>query len=118
MLRQQPEAAIINLTSILAISPLSVWATYSASKAALQSYTKILRLLAGAHIRVIEVLPPLTDTNFAKDIPGARIQPEEVAKAIFNGFLAETPEVRVGFTETYYKLFLQSPSTPSTPCTG
>jgi uncharacterized oxidoreductase len=111
LLRSRPEAAIINVTSILAISPLSIWSTYSASKAALQSYTKILRLLAGEKIKVIEVLPPLTDTNFAKDVPGSKIQPEEVAKAIFDGFVSETPEVRVGFTETYYKLFLQSPQT-------
>ena len=109
LLRNQPEAAIINVTSILAISPLSIWSTYSASKAALQSYTKILRLLAGDKIKVIEVLPPLTDTNFAKNIPGSKIQPEEVAKAIVDGFVNDSPEVRIGFTETYYKLFLQSP---------
>lgn len=109
LLRQQPKSAIINLTSILAISPLYVWSTYSASKAAFQSYTKVLRLLAGENVKVIEVLPPLTDTQFAKDIPGAKIQPEEVAKAIVDGFINETPEVRIGFTETFYNLFLQSP---------
>ena len=111
LLRSQPEAAIINVTSILAISPLSIWSTYSASKAALQSYTKILRLLAGDKIKVIEVLPPLTDTNFAREVPGSKIQPEEVAQAIIDGFVNDTPEIRIGFTETYYKLFLQSPQT-------
>lgn len=109
LLRNQPEAAIINVTSILAISPLSIWSTYSASKAALQSYTKVLRLLAGDKIRVIEVLPPLTDTNFAKDIPGAKISPEQVATSIVKGFLTDTQEIRIGFTENFYQLFLQSP---------
>jgi uncharacterized oxidoreductase len=110
LLKAQPESAIVNITSILAISPLSILSTYSASKAALQSYTKILRLLlGGSSVRVIEVLPPLTDTNLAKDIPGGKITPEEVAKAIVSAFVNNTPEVRVGFTETYYNLYLQSP---------
>jgi uncharacterized oxidoreductase len=110
MLKAQPESAIVNITSILAISPLSVWSTYSASKAALQSYTKILRLLlSGSSVSVIEVLPPLTDTNFAKDIPGGKIPPREVAKAIIEAVGAGTPEVRIGFTDTYYNMYLQSP---------
>ncbi len=110
ILKSQPESAIVNITSILAISPLSVWSTYSASKAAFQSYTKILRLLlGGSSVSVIEVLPPLTDTDFAKSIPGGKISPQEVAKAIVNAVANNTPEVRVGFTETYYNLYLQSP---------
>jgi uncharacterized oxidoreductase len=110
ILKAQSESVIVNITSILAISPLSVWSTYSASKAALQSYTKILRLsLSGSSVSVIEVLPPLTDTNFAKDIPGGKISPQEVAKSIVQAVGAGTPEVRVGFTETYYNLYLQSP---------
>jgi uncharacterized oxidoreductase len=110
LLMAQPRSAIINITSILAISPLAVWSTYSASKAAFQSYTKILRLsLAGSNVNVIEILPPLTDTSFAKDIPGPKITPQEVAKAIFDAFHNDTPEVRVGFTETYYNLYLKSP---------
>jgi hypothetical protein len=45
----------------------------------------------------------------AKGIPGGKISPQDVAKAIVNAVGNNTPEVRVGFTETYYNLYLQSP---------
>ena len=68
-LKGQDDAAIVNVTSGLAFVPLVVTATYSATKAALHSYTLSLRdALAGA-VEVIELAPPAVQTDLT---PGQR----------------------------------------------
>jgi uncharacterized oxidoreductase len=52
------EAAILNVTSALAFVPFPVTPTYSATKAALHSFSEGLRIqLAGTSVQVIEVVP-------------------------------------------------------------
>jgi uncharacterized oxidoreductase len=110
ILIKNEESAIINITSVLAFSPLGVWTTYSASKAAFQSYTKVLRNDLRSHnVKVFEVMPPLADTKFAQDIPGSKMAPADVAQAILEGFENDTPQIRIGFTEKFYSMFLDSP---------
>jgi uncharacterized oxidoreductase len=63
-LLSQPRAAIINVTSGLAFSPLAGVPVYCATKAALRSFTLSLRhQLAGTSIDVIEIIPPAVDTD-------------------------------------------------------
>jgi uncharacterized oxidoreductase len=53
------DAAILNVTSALAFVPWPVTPTYSATKAALHSFSESLRVqLAGTPVQVIEVAPP------------------------------------------------------------
>lgn len=62
-LKQQPEAAIINVTSALAFMPLPLSPVYSATKAALHAFTQALRSqLEATSIRVIELAPPGVET--------------------------------------------------------
>ncbi len=63
-LANQDSAAIINVSSGLAFTP-GVWVpVYSATKAAIHSFTVSLRLqLAGTGTEVIEVLPPAVNTD-------------------------------------------------------
>lgn len=62
-LAEQADAAIVNVTSGLAFVPLIATATYSATKAALHSYTVSLREALSAKIEVIELAPPAVRTD-------------------------------------------------------
>jgi len=60
----RPHAAILNVTSGLGFVPLPAAPTYSATKAAMHSYTVSLRVhLAGTPVEVIEIIPPAVATN-------------------------------------------------------
>ena len=59
----QPRAVIMTVTSGLAFVPLALNPTYSASKAAIHSYTQSLRYqLKDTAVQVLELVPPYTKT--------------------------------------------------------
>ena len=58
-----PDSAIVNVTSGLAFVPLPVSATYSATKAAMHSFTVSLRHKLAGKIEVIELAPPGVQTD-------------------------------------------------------
>lgn len=101
----RPRAAVVNVTSGLAFVPLARTPAYSATKAALHSWTQSLRhQLRGTAVEVIELAPPMVATELQ---PGQSADPhamplgEFVAEAM--AILAQDPappEVlveRVGF---------------------
>ena len=112
LLRKQTEAAIVNVSSVVAFVPGSI-ATYSASKAALHSYTQSLRYQLEQtypHIKVFELMPPLINTEFSKAIGGEKgMAPHLVAEALLKGLKNDEYEIRVGDTEKIYQLYLSSP---------
>lgn len=62
-LAAQPGAAIINVTSGLAFVPMAMTATYSATKAAMHSYTQSLRAKLKGRVEVIELAPQGVQTD-------------------------------------------------------
>lgn len=58
-----PDSAIVNVTSGLAFVPLPATATYSATKAAMHSYTASLRHKLAGKVEVIELAPPGVQTD-------------------------------------------------------
>jgi uncharacterized oxidoreductase len=61
---QRPEASIVNVTSGLAFVPLAFVPVYSATKAALHSFTLSLRhQLKDSRVTVVELAPPAVDTD-------------------------------------------------------
>nr|WP_314091612.1 SDR family oxidoreductase [uncultured Shinella sp.] len=59
----QSDAAIVNVSSGLAFVPLTATPTYSATKAAIHSYTVSLREVLRDRIEVIELVPPAVQTE-------------------------------------------------------
>lgn len=111
LLRKQNDAAIVNVSSVVAFVPGGL-ATYSASKAALHSYTQSLRIALEkeSKIKVFELMPPLVDTEFSAPIGGKNgISPTLVAEQFVAGLENDNFEIRVGQTEDIYRLYLSSP---------
>jgi len=86
-LKKQPSAAIVNTTSVLAFVPLAPTAIYSATKAALHSYTLSQRyMLKDTSVRVLELAPPWVQT----DLINSNNEPRAMPLA---AFIAETIKV-------------------------
>lgn len=84
-LRAQAASTIINVTSGLAFVPLAATPTYSATKAALRSYTQSLRhQLRDTSVEVLELAPPAVQTDL---MPGHAVNPQALPLA---DFIAET----------------------------
>ncbi|MBW6526347.1 SDR family oxidoreductase [Sphingomonas sp. RHCKR7] len=71
-LSAQPDAAIVTVTSGLAYVPLVAAPTYSATKAAIHSYTVSLRTQLAGKVEVIELAPPGVRTDLT---PGQANRP-------------------------------------------
>ena len=110
ILKTNDQPTIVNVSSVVAFVP-GFLATYSASKAALHSYTIYLRLaLKDANVNVFELMPPLVNTEFSAPIGGENGVPASfVAEQLLAGLAQDNYEIRVGQTEDIYKLYLSSP---------
>ncbi|WP_175942138.1 SDR family oxidoreductase [Burkholderia pyrrocinia] len=83
-LKRQPDATIINNSSVLAYVPLAATALYSATKAAIHSYTLSQRFaLRDTSVRVLEIAPPWVDTDLVHKSGDPRAMPVDA-------FVAET----------------------------
>jgi len=101
LLKLQPTSYIINVTSGLAFSPLANAAIYSATKAALHSFTLSLRhQLAGTPVQVLEIVPPAVQT----DLGGTGIHTfgaplNDFADAIMQGLEKGALEINYGSSD-------------------
>jgi uncharacterized oxidoreductase len=88
-LQKQSSAAIINVSSGLAFVPFPTTPTYSATKAALHSYTVSLRVhLQGTPVEVIEIIPPAVATDLT---PGRTTDDPRMMSV--EDFIAETMQL-------------------------
>jgi uncharacterized oxidoreductase len=113
LLEKQKSAAVVNVTSIVAFAPGARLATYAASKAALHSYTQSLRhtLAKTTNIKVFELMPPLVNTEFSKEIGGENgIPARQVADDLLTAIANDHYQIHVGNTENLYQLSLSSPA--------
>lgn len=111
LLKSQATAAIVNVTSIVALVPGQL-TTYSASKAALHSYSESLRIAlerSSGQVKVFELMPPLVNTSFSAIINGHNgIPAAEVAADLIDALQNDKYEIHVGNTKHVYDLSLKS----------
>lgn len=96
-LKSQPRAVIINNTSVLAFVPLAGNAVYSATKAALHSYSLSQRfMLRDTSVTVQEIAPPWVNTDLIHKSDDPRAMPlDAFIEETMRGLATEVPEVIV-----------------------
>lgn len=100
-LSKQDKSAVINVTSGLAFTPMAPAPIYSATKAAMHSFTMSLRFQTKeTPVEVIEVAPPAVNT----DLGGVGLHTfgaplDDFADAIFEGFNRGDIEIGYGTAE-------------------
>ncbi len=88
VLRRQTNAAIVNVTSGLAIAPKRDAAVYCATKAGLRSFTRSLRdqcRRAGYPIQVTEVIMSLVDTTLSRQTTVPKYPVDRAAEDLLRG---------------------------------
>lgn len=110
-LRKSSGAAVINISSIAGISNFPMLSPYSASKAAVHSFTQGLRaVLKKEGIAVIGVYPGPVDTRMAEGVDMPKASPAEVASEILNALKAGQDDVFPdAFSRPMYETFLKNP---------
>ncbi len=102
LLKKQPEAALVNVSSGLAFVPLPIAPIYCATKAAVHSFSRSLRVqLRNTHVRVFELAPPATETNLfdlkSTEMEGVKtMKVDELVRHFLEGFEKNQSEIRPG----------------------
>jgi uncharacterized oxidoreductase len=95
LLRNNKDAAIVNITSALGIVPKRSAPVYCATKAATHIFTKALRYQL-TDVKVFEVIPPLVATQMTERRGLGKISPEQVVEEFIVGFKRNHFEISVG----------------------
>lgn len=75
-LKQQDNAVVINVSSVLGFVPMAIAGVYSSTKAAIHSYTQSLRYkLKDTSVRVVEIAPPWVQTDLLDSTNEPRAMP-------------------------------------------
>lgn len=97
LLVRQPDAVVMNVTSALAFVPFPVTPTYSATKAALHSFSQSLRVQlagAGTGVQVIELVPAGVRTTLMGQQDNEDAMPLDDFLAETLGLLGENPDAK------------------------
>ena len=96
---------MVNVTSVVAYYPQKMLPTYTASKAALKAYTDVLRQTFEDRLNVFELIPPLVNTDFSKEIGGENgIPPKEVADELVLALEKNQWLVPVGMSKEFVSI--------------
>ncbi len=104
LLRQQASAAIVNLSSGLALTPKKSAAVYCATKAGVHIFSKALRYQvkdAGLPIMVTEAILPVVETQMTAGRRKNKMQPQDVATSILRGLERDRKEIYVGLVQVF-----------------
>ena len=107
----QKEGTIVNVASLMGKVAAPTMSTYSATKFAIVGFTQALRSeLASHNIKVVALLPTLTDTDMTNNLKLFRwvmpMTPEQVARALISGLYKNSSEILVGW-QSYVAVWCQ-----------
>lgn len=107
----QQEGTIVNVSSLMGKVAAPTMSTYSATKFAIIGFTQALRSeLAGRNIKVVALLPTLTDTDMARQLKLFRwvmpTTPEKVAQILVSKLSKNSGEIMVGW-QSYLAVWCQ-----------
>lgn len=111
LLRKKSSAAILNITTGLVYTPRTLYPIYNATKAALHSFTQVLReQIKPDSIEVIEVLFPVVNTPWHQGAaPKIAIQPKQAVEKMMSGLEKKQTEIRIGAVQLLYFLHRIAP---------
>lgn len=111
-LSRQPSAAIVNVTSGLALAPKASAPVYCATKAAVRSFTRALRYQcedAGLNVQVSDAVMALVDTDMTRGRGARKMSPGDAAAEVLAGIEADRDEIYVGKTKLLALLTRMAP---------
>ncbi len=96
------EGTIVNVSSLMGKVAAPTMSTYSATKFAILGFTQALRGELAAHkLKVIALLPTLTDTDMSRGLKlfafVRAMSPQQVAQALLRGMQRGNEEILVGW---------------------
>jgi short-subunit dehydrogenase involved in D-alanine esterification of teichoic acids len=106
LFKTQNKSSIINITTGLIYAPRAVYPIYNATKAALHSFTQVLRYQTSQlPIEIIEVMMPVVATPWHKgDVPKIAISPERAVSEMIPKIESGRKEIRIGKVQLLYVL--------------
>ena len=112
-LRRQPRATVMTVSSGLAFVPLPLTPTYSATKAAVRTFSKALRYQvqdARLPLLVVDAVLPLVDTPMTTGRgDGRKVSAAFVANAILRGLERDRSDIHVGLARPFAALHRLAP---------
>jgi len=94
-LKANKNAAIVNVSSGLGLSPKKQAPVYCGTKAGIHIFSKALRYQL-KHTKVFEIIPPLVDTRMTAGRGSGKITPEQLAQEFITAFRKNKFEVNIG----------------------
>lgn len=113
LLRRWPEAAVLNISSGLALVPKRSAPVYCATKAAVHAFSTALRYQTerdAPNVSVLEAILPIVDTEMTRGRGNRKTSPERVATEIARGMAAGRGEIHVGLVKVLVPLNRAAPS--------
>ncbi|NQZ76883.1 MAG: SDR family NAD(P)-dependent oxidoreductase [Ekhidna sp.] len=95
MLKNNDNAAIVNVSSGLGLVPKKQAPVYCGTKAGIHIFSKALRYQL-KHTKVFEIIPPLVDTQMTAGRGKDKISTEQLAEEFVGAFKKDKYEVSVG----------------------
>ncbi|WP_165944330.1 SDR family NAD(P)-dependent oxidoreductase [Micromonospora sp. KC213] len=112
-LRQQHSAAIVNVTSGLALAPKRSAPVYCATKAAVRTFTRGLRYqcrTAAPTVRVTDAVMALVDTDMTRGRGRGKISARAAASEVIDGMRRGRDEIYIGNVKVLRALMRISPA--------